>query len=532
MSRKTKSSKLSKLTKKSTNKKLSKKVAKKPIKKSTKKVIKKSTKKPIKKVAKGSAKKQIIKGDNKKKKKNKKHIFVKKVVAKTKTYTPFKSRELINKKQKSNQILVEQKVQKRGRKPTVRKLIFNKSTASGKYGGYVRSTILENNVKLRKISNLEINELIEHFIKKAKTRKHNRNTIEWEKIAKSLINCKLPDDIYSIFEKALAKQGVKIIANEEDKEFAENFLNSNIDDVTGILKISTKEKINDGIKAFLSVLGSSRMLSSEEETKIAKLLDDPDPEMRQYAQNQFVTSNLRLVTSIAKKYLNYGIDLEDLIQEGIVGLMKAISKYDYRLGNKFSTYATWWIRQSITRAIADQTRVIRVPVHLMDTINKLFKTESNLTQKLGRAPTIDELTQGMGGEKEGFSAKKISDIRKIAIDSVSLDRPIEHDNNSQFTDFLREKNTPSPDVYAYHELVSEHIEDLLKTALTDEEQEIIRMRFGLKPYYSSMNLNEISQKLHKQCDVIRQVEAKAMRKLKHPSKSFKLASFVDITNHE
>ncbi len=526
MSSKIKSSKSSKINKKSKsiNKKSSKKITKKPT--------KKLTKKPIKKVTKGSIKKQTPRTVNKKDKKDKSHVFVKKPVTKAKTYTPFKSRELINKKRKSNQILVEQKIQKRGRKPTVRKLILNKSTASGKYGGHIRSTILDNNEKLRKISNFEINKLIEHFIKKAKTRKHNRNTIEWEKIAKSLSNCKLPDNIYSIFENALAKKDVKIIANEEDQELGANFSNSNIGDVTGILKISTKEKINDGIKAFLSVLGSSRMLSSKEEKEIAKLLDDPDPEMRQYAQNQFVTSNLRLVTSIAKKYLNYGIDLEDLIQEGIVGLMKAISKYDYRLGNKFSTYATWWIRQSITRAIADQTRVIRVPVHLMDTINKLFRTESNLTQKLGRAPTIDELTQGMGGEKEGFSAKKISDIRKIAIDSVSLDRPIEHDNNSQFTDFLREKNTPSPDVYAYHELVSEHIEDLLKTALTDEEQEIIRMRFGLKPYYSSMNLNEISQKLHKQCDVIRQVEAKAMRKLKHPSKSFKLASFVDITNHE
>lgn len=502
--------------------------------KSSKKHLKKIIKKPNEKVGKKAKKVLKVKTHNKikKNKKNKQHVFIKKTSIKDKQYTPFKSKQLINKKPKSNQILVEQKIQKRGRKPTVRKLILNRTTASGKYGGYVKSTILEDNVKLRKITNFEINELIEKFARKAKTRKHNKNTIEWEKIAKSLNNCKLPKNIYSCFEKGLAKHDVKIIVNENDQEFGIDSLDNGINDVTGILKISTKEKIDDGIKAFLSVLGSSRMLTSEDETKIAKLLDDPDPEMRQYAQNQFVTSNLRLVTSIAKKYLNCGIELEDLIEEGIVGLMKAISKYDYRLGNKFSTYATWWIRQSITRAIADQTRVIRVPVHLMDTINKLFKTERDLTQKLGKAPTIDELTQGMGGEKEGFSAKKISDIRKIAIDSVSIDRPIEHDNDSQFTDFLKEKNTPSPDTYAYRELVSEHIDDLLKTALTDEEQEIIRMRFGLKPYLAPMNLYEISEKLKKESDVIRQIEAKAMRKLKHPSKSFKLASFIDIINHE
>ena len=508
--------------------------------KSPKKYLKKIEKKSNKRDAKKSAKKTTKKvskiktyDKTKKNRKDKKHVFVKKIDTKNKQYTPFKSKQLIDKKSKSNQILVEQEVRKRGRKPTIRKLILNKTTASGKYGGYIKSTILEDNIKLRKITNFEINELIEKFARKAKTRKHNRNSIEWEKIAKSLNNCKLPENIYSRFEKGLAKYDVKIIINENDQEFGIDSLNNNsINDVTGILKISTKEKIDDGIKAFLSVLGSSRMLTSEDETKIAKLLDDPDPEMRQYAQNQFVTSNLRLVTSIAKKYLNCGIDLEDLIQEGIVGLMKAISKYDYRLGNKFSTYATWWIRQSITRAIADQTRVIRVPVHLMDTINKLFKTERDLTQKLGRVPTIDELTQGMGGEKEGFSAKKISDIRKIAIDSVSIDRPIEHDNDSQFTDFLREKNSLSPDTYAYRELVSEHIDDFLKTALTDEEQKIIRMRFGLKPYLSPMNLYEISEKLKKESDVIRQIEAKAMRKLKHPSKSFKLANFIDIIDHE
>ena len=522
-----KTAKLSKTKSKSQIKKTkTKKVVKsKPTK--TKKVVRKPTTKP--KTKEKLRKTKIAKSKNKKDK----HVFTSKVTeVKDEGYTPFKSKRIVGKKNKSNQVLLEQKVQKRGRKPTVRKLILNKSTASAKNGGYIKSTILEANVKLREISDFEINELIQRFAKKAKTRKHNKNTIEWEKIAKNLKNCKLPDDILFRFQNGLAKFDVKLILDDEhDLESGENF-DSNINDITGILRISTKEKIDDGIKAFLSVLGSSRMLSSEEETKFAKLLDDPDPEMRQYAQNQFVTSNLRLVTSIAKKYLNHGLDLEDLIQEGIVGLMKAISKYDYRLGNKFSTYATWWIRQSITRAIADQARVIRIPVHLMDTINKLFKTERDLTQKLGRTPSIDELTQEMGGEKDGFTAKKISDIKKIAVDSVSIDRPIEHDNDSQFIDFVKEKNTPSPDVYSNRELMSERIDELLQSALSEDEQDIIRMRFGLKPYFSPMNLYEISEKLNKPCDVIRQIEAKALRKLKHPSKSFKLANFLDIINHE
>ena len=500
----------------------------------TKKTAPKKVNKPVKTVK--PVKKQT-KSKTKTKKtnvtKNNSHVFKNNQSAvKDEGYTPFKSKKLVDKKNKSNQVLLEQKVQKRGRKPTVRKLILNKSTASARNGGYIKSTILEANVKLHEISDFEINELIERFAKKAKTRKHNKNTIEWKKIAKSLNNCKLPNDIYSRFEIGLAERDVKLIPDDDhDLESGENY-DSNINDITGILRISTKEKINDGIKAFLSVLGSSRMLTSEEETKFAKLLDDPDPEMRAYAQNQFVTSNLRLVTSIAKKYLNRGLDLEDLIQEGVVGLMKAISKYDYRLGNKFSTYATWWIRQSITRAIADQARVIRIPVHLMDTINKLFKTERDLTQKLGRVPSIDELTQEMGGEKDGFTAKKISDIKKIAVDSVSIDRPIEHDNDSQFIDFVKEKNTPSPDIYSNRELMSERIDELLQSALSENEQDIIRMRFGLKPYYSPMNLYEISEKKNLPCDDIRQIEAKALRKLKHPSKSFKLVDFLDDINHE
>ena len=305
-----------------------------------------------------------------------------------------------------------------------------------------------------------------------------------------------------------------------------------INDLSNVLKISTQEKTNDGIKSFLDVLSFSKMLTDEKEIKFAKLLDDPDPEIREYAQNQFVTSNLRLITSIAKKYLNRGVDLEDLIQEGALGLIKAISKYDYRLGNKFSTYATWWIRQAITRAVADQGRTIRVPIHLMDLINKLFKAEKELTQKLRRAPTIDEIAQEMSTEYEGITSKKISSIKKIAVDSVSIDRSIGKDEESQFVDFIKEENAPTPDEYTNDELMSEQIDELFKNALTKQEEDIIRRKFGLKPYSAPQRLDEISLNLDLKCEVVRQIEAKALRKLKQPSMSYKLIKFTDKINHE
>lgn len=508
------------------------KKSKKNTKKTNKKLVKKQPKKKV--LAKSKTNKQVKKQSQKETQKE--HTFVSKPFSLTKPgYTPFKSKTIVKKKNNINQILVGQTKQKRGRKPTVRKLILNKKSASAKFGGDITSTILEANIKLRAISDLEMEEIIQKIIHKAKIRKHNKNSIEWEKAFKLFNGYEIPDNLFEIVKQKLDDANIKLIYNDDENgDISGNGLNKNyqINDLTGILKISTKEKVNDGIKSFLDVLGSSKMLSSQDEIKYAKLLDDPDPEIRLYAQNQFVTSNLRLITSIAKKYLNRGIDLEDLIQEGTMGLLKAISKYDYRLGNKFSTYATWWIRQAITRAIADQARTIRVPIHLMETISKLFKTEKDLTQKLGRAPTIDELTQGMGGVAEGFTSKKISDIKKIAVGSVSIDRPIGKDDASQFADFVKEKNTPAPDSYTDNQLIAEHIAELFKSTLTPQEEDIVRRRYGLKPYFAQQRLDEISLQLNLKCDVVRQIEAKAMRKLKHPSKSFKLINFIDVIDHE
>ncbi|WP_228444756.1 RNA polymerase sigma factor [Mycoplasma tullyi] len=302
-------------------------------------------------------------------------------------------------------------------------------------------------------------------------------------------------------------------------------IDKNLDDLIS-KGASTKDKVEDNVKAFLGTLGSSKILNFGEEIQIAKLLGSTDPETREYAINQLVTSNLRLVTSIAKKYLNRGLDFVDLIQEGSIGLMKAISKFNYKLGNKFSTYATWWIRQAITRAIADQARTVRIPVHMVETINKLIKTERMLTQQLGRDPTLEELTEAMGGQVNGFTPKKVADIKKLNQEPVSLDKPIGHDEESQFVDFVKDRDILKPDEYTEKLIVTEHINELFVNTLTKKEEQIIRMRYGLHPWHQQMTLEEVGQKFNVTRERIRQIESKALRKLKHPSKNARLRSFL------
>ncbi len=289
---------------------------------------------------------------------------------------------------------------------------------------------------------------------------------------------------------------------------------------------NTTDKVNDGVKAYLSVLGSSRMLTAQEEIEYAKMLGSEDPELRELAVNQLMTSNLRLVTSISKKYLNRGLEIEDLIQEGSLGLMKAIQKFDYKMGNKFSTYATWWIRQAITRAIADQGRTIRIPVHMVETINKLNKVERALTQDLGREPTIEQLCDAMGGQVNGFTPKKISNIKKMNIEPVSLDKPIGNDEESQFIDFVKDNDILTPDEFTKKNLIGEHIDQLFSSALTSNEEKIIRMRYGLHPYPRALTLEEVGAEFDLTRERIRQIEARALRKLKQPSKSAKLKGLI------
>lgn len=402
---------------------------------------------------------------------------------------------------------------------------------------WVNSRLLENiKSKVQKEELDDMDNVLEVFIDRLEKRKNRKNKTDLEEIVEAfhifdLTNVELKDIIDRILEKNIlitdySKKEVLTPARiKEIKEIVQEKIDFQVDELQNSHN-NTTDKVNDGVKAYLGVLGSSKMLSAKEEIEYAKMLESKDEEIRQYAVNQLMTSNLRLVTSISKKYLSRGLEIEDLIQEGSLGLMKAIQKFDYRMGNKFSTYATWWIRQAITRAIADQGRTIRIPVHMVETINKLNKVERSLIQKYGRDPTIDELCEEMGGSVNGFTTKKISLIKKLNVEPVSLDKPIGSDEESQFVDFVKDNNILTPDQFTEKGLVAEHINQLFKSVLKEKEETIIKMRYGLAPYPGPMTLEEVGEHFGVTRERIRQIEAKALRKLKHPSKSAKLKAYV------
>ena len=402
---------------------------------------------------------------------------------------------------------------------------------------WVNSRLLENvKSKVQKEELDDIDSVLETFAIEIEKRKNRKNKTDLEEILEAfhiftLTNVEIKDIIDRILAKNILitnyskKEALTAAKINEIKEIVQEKIDFQVDELQNAHN-NTTDKVNDGVKAYLGVLGTSKMLSAKEEIEYAKMLENKDPEIRQYAVNQLMTSNLRLVTSISKKYLSRGLEIEDLIQEGSLGLMKAIQKFDYKMGNKFSTYATWWIRQAITRAIADQGRTIRIPVHMVETINKLNKVERSLTQEFGREPTIDELCEEMGGSVNGFTTKKISLIKKLNVEPVSLDKPIGSDEESQFVDFVKDNNILTPDQFTEKGLVAEHINQLFKSVLKDKEETIIKMRYGLSPYPGPMTLEEVGEEFGVTRERIRQIEAKALRKLKHPSKSAKLKAYV------
>lgn len=400
---------------------------------------------------------------------------------------------------------------------------------------FISSGILEGNLqKNNSWDDLEIAK--DKFLKEISSKKRKKNKVTAEDILIFFDKYDLTNEQFLDIFNWLENSGVQIdknpFINNDKKEIDElkqnvaNKIDYIVHDVTSPIS-SSRDKVDDGIKSFLNVLGSSKMLTSQEEQEIGKMLGSEDPTIRDYAVNQLMTSNLRLVTSIAKKYLNRGLDLEDLLQEGSLGLMKAIQKFDYTLGNKFSTYATWWIRQAITRAIADQARTIRIPVHMVETINKLSKTERQLMQEYGRDPTPEELSEAMGGQVAGFTPKKIIAIKKLNVDPVSLDKPVGKDEESKFVDFVRDNDALNPEQFTEKELMGEHIDDILSKFLQEKEEKIIRMRYGLPPYAHPMTLEEVGKKFHITRERVRQIEAKALRKIKHPSKSGVLKGFTE-----
>ena len=274
--------------------------------------------------------------------------------------------------------------------------------------------------------------------------------------------------------------------------------------------------LDDPVRMYLKEIGKVPLLSADEEIEYAKRMEEGDEE----AKKRLAEANLRLVVSIAKRYVGRGMQFLDLIQEGNLGLIKAVEKFDYRKGYKFSTYATWWIRQAITRAIADQARTIRIPVHMVETINKLIRVSRQLLQELGREPTPEEIAEEMH-----MSVERVREILKISQEPVSLETPIGEEEDSHLGDFIQDDNVPVPADAAAFTMLKEQLEDVLST-LTDREQKVLRLRFGLDDG-RARTLEEVGKEFNVTRERIRQIEAKALRKLRHPSRSRKLKDYLD-----
>ena len=317
------------------------------------------------------------------------------------------------------------------------------------------------------------------------------------------------DDTDLMDDDALADEGSDDLDFLDDEDDDENSIASEIESLEQSFANSSHTKINDPVKMYLKEIGRVELLDPKEEPEIARRIQAGDEE----AKKKLISANLRLVVSIAKKYVGRGMLFLDLIQEGNMGLVKAVEKFDYTKGFKFSTYATWWIRQAITRAIADQARTIRIPVHMVETINKLTRIQRQLVQDLGRDPTAEEIAAKM----ENISPEKVREIQKIALEPVSLETPI--------GDFIEDKEALSPDEYANNQLLKDEINNVLQ-GLTEREEKVLRLRFGLYDG-RTRTLEEVGKEFNVTRERIRQIEAKALRKLKHPTRSKRLKDFVD-----
>lgn len=322
------------------------------------------------------------------------------------------------------------------------------------------------------------------------------------------------------FYETLTEQGVELVeegdaAEEDDPNIQELAKESEEFDLND-LSVPPGVKINDPVRMYLKEIGRVDLLSAQEEIELAHRIEQGDEE----AKRRLAEANLRLVVSIAKRYVGRGMLFLDLIQEGNMGLIKAVEKFDYRKGFKFSTYATWWIRQAITRAIADQARTIRIPVHMVETINKLIRVQRQLLQDLGREPAPEEIAEEMD-----LTPEKVREILKIAQEPVSLETPIGEEDDSHLGDFIEDQEATSPSEHAAYELLKEQLEDVLDT-LTDREENVLRLRFGLDDG-RTRTLEEVGKVFGVTRERIRQIEAKALRKLRHPSRSKRLKDFLE-----
>ncbi len=372
----------------------------------------------------------------------------------------------------------------------------------------------------------KLNELVKLGHKK-------KNVIDNNDIQETFTDMELSEDNYEKIYETLEQSNIDILQITEDDNILpdDDILLSKVDvddedfnpaeeeevDVENIdLTVLEGVSVEDPVRMYLKEIGKVALLTGEEEIELAKRMEAGDEE----AKKRLAEANLRLVVSIAKRYVGRGMLFLDLIQEGNLGLIKAVEKFDYTKGYKFSTYATWWIRQAITRAIADQARTIRIPVHMVETINKLIRVNRQLLQELGREPTPEETAEEMN-----LPVERVREILKISQEPVSLETPIGEEEDSHLGDFIQDDNVPVPAEAAAFTLLKEQLTEVLQT-LTDREQKVLELRFGLKDG-RARTLEEVGKEFNVTRERIRQIEAKALRKLRHPSRSRKLKDYLD-----
>ena len=381
---------------------------------------------------------------------------------------------------------------------------------------------------------LSLDDIKENLLKKAK----NSGIIDQSDIYDALSQFDLDDDTVVDLMNYFKEKGIEVISDDEDsddedfEDFDESKMNldeepdddffaeddGETEEDIDIDYLGSEVRINDSVKMYLKEIGKYDLLKAEDEPILAKKIIEGDEEAKQ----TLINANLRLVVNIAKHYVGRGMLFLDLIQEGNLGLMKAVDKFDYTKGYKFSTYATWWIRQAITRAIADQARTIRIPVHMVETINKMTRIQRQLIQDFGREPTAEEISEAMNGE---LSAKRIREIQRIAMEPVSLETPIGEEDDSHLGDFIEDKESESPVDFTTRQLLKEELYAILKD-LSDREERVIRLRYGLDDN-RPRTLEEVGREFGVTRERIRQIEAKAIKKLRHPTRSKRLGDYKE-----
>ena len=353
---------------------------------------------------------------------------------------------------------------------------------------------------------------------------NDKKVLDYGDVVAKFQDMKLSEEAFEAIIQHLEKNGIDFIRSQEDEDDApseelESIQEGGEDAVdTEDIDLTVPDSVNieDPVRMYLKEIGKVPLLTAEEEIQLAKRMEEGDEE----AKKRLAEANLRLVVSIAKRYVGRGMLFLDLIQEGNLGLIKAVEKFDYNKGFKFSTYATWWIRQAITRAIADQARTIRIPVHMVETINKLIRVSRQLLQELGREPTPEEIAERME-----IPVERVREIIKISQEPVSLETPIGEEEDSHLGDFIQDDNVPVPADAAAFTLLKEQLTDVLAT-LTERERKVLRLRFGLDDG-RARTLEEVGKEFNVTRERIRQIEAKALRKLRHPSRSRKLKDYLD-----